>query len=69
MNKIKRQNTRLRWRLAIINAWIVLSVFSVNGFGQNIDVKNVAAELEPEIRRAMVEGKIPSATIALVSGD
>ncbi len=69
MNKIKRQNTRLRWRLAIINAWIVLSVFSVNNFGQNIDVKNVAAELEPEIRRAMVEGKIPSATIALVSGD
>lgn len=69
MNKIKRQNTRLRLRLAIINAWIVLSVFSVNNFGQNIDVKNVAAELEPEIRRAMVEGKIPSATIALVSGD
>lgn len=69
MNKIKRQNTRLRLRLAIINAWIVLSVFSVNNFGQNIDLKNVAAELEPEIRRAMVEGKIPSATIALVSGD
>ncbi len=68
MNKIKRQNTRLLW-LAIINALIVLSVFSVNNFGQNIDVKNVAAELEPEIRRAMVEGKIPSATIALVSGD
>ncbi len=69
MNKIKRQNKRLRLRLAIINAWIILSVFSVNNFGQNIDVKNVAAELEPEIRRAMVEGKIPSATIALVSGD
>lgn len=69
MNKIKRQNIRLRWRLAIINAWLVLSVFSVNNFGQNIDVKNVAAELEPEIRRAMVEGKIPSATVALVSGD
>ncbi|MDQ6787725.1 MAG: beta-lactamase family protein [Acidobacteriota bacterium] len=69
MNKIKRQNTPLRLKLAIINAWIVLSVFSVNNFGQNIDVKNVAAELEPEIRRAMVEGKIPSATIALVSGD
>lgn len=67
MNKFKRQNTRL-W-FSIINAWIVFSVFSITAFGQNIDVNKLAAELEPEIRRALVEGNIPSATIALVSGD
>ncbi|MGH9821040.1 MAG: serine hydrolase domain-containing protein, partial [Pyrinomonadaceae bacterium] len=38
-------------------------------FGQTIDVQKVAADLEPEIRRAMIEGNIPSATVALVSGD
>lgn len=67
MNKFKRQNIRL-W-FSIFNAAIVLSVFSITAFGQNIDVKKVAADLEPEIRQAMIEGKIPSATVALVSGD
>ena len=67
MNKFKRQNIQL-W-FSIINAWIILSVFSISVFGQNIDVNNLAADLEPEIRRAMIEGNIPSATIALVSGD
>src|SRR5262249_52393270 len=42
---------------------------SVSILGQTVDVSKVAADLEPEIRRAMVEGKIPSMTIALVSGD
>lgn len=36
---------------------------------QTINVERVVAELEPEIQRALVEGKIPSASIALVSGD
>ncbi len=69
MNKFKRQNIRLRLWFSIFNAAIVLSVFSITAFGQNIDVNKLAAELEPEIRRALVEGNIPSATIALVSGD
>jgi CubicO group peptidase (beta-lactamase class C family) len=69
MNKFKRQNIRLRLWFSIFSAWIVLSAFSISALGQSIDVKNVAAELEPEIRRAMVEGKVPSATIAMVSGD
>ena len=67
MNKLKRQNVRL-W-FSIIKAAIVFGVFSVSVFGQNIDVKKLAADLEPEIRRAMLEGNIPSASIALVSGD
>ncbi len=67
MNKIKRQSLKLGF--LIINVWIILIVFAVAAFGQTIDVNKLAAELEPEIRRAMVEGKIPSATVALVSGD
>jgi CubicO group peptidase (beta-lactamase class C family) len=69
MNKFKRQNIRLRWWFSIIYAAIFLSVSSVTLFAQTIDVKKLAADLEPEIRRAMIEGNIPSATVALVSGD
>lgn len=36
---------------------------------QHINVERVVAQLEPEIQRAMVEGKIPSCTVALISGD
>ena len=67
MNKFKRQNVHL-W-FSLFNAAIIFSIFSVFVFGQNIDVKKLAADLEPEIRRAMLEGQIPSASIALVSGD
>jgi len=38
-------------------------------FAQDFDVKKVVFDLEPQIRRAMIEGKISSATIALVAGD
>jgi CubicO group peptidase (beta-lactamase class C family) len=34
-----------------------------------VDVEAVVASLEPEIRRAMIEGRIPSMTVALVAGD
>lgn len=69
MNKFKRQNRRLGFYFSVINAALVLSVLSITLFAQTIDVKNLAADLEPEIRRAMIEGNIPSATVALVSGD
>jgi len=36
---------------------------------QGIDTDRVVAELEPEIRRAMADGKIPSATVALIAAD
>src|SRR5262249_31356451 len=36
---------------------------------QTINIDRVAAELEPEIQRALLEGKIPSAAVALISGD
>src|SRR5688500_12112650 len=55
--------------LSVVKATLVLAFCCVTLFGQNIDVNKVAADLEPEIRRAMIEGNIPSATVALVSGD
>lgn len=65
---MNKSNLNTKFLLAIINVWIIL-IFSVAAFGQNIDVNKLAADLEPEIRRAMIEGKIPSATVALISGD
>jgi CubicO group peptidase (beta-lactamase class C family) len=66
MNKL---NLKPKFLLAIINVWIILIVFAAAAFGQNIDVNKLAAEFEPDIRRAMIEGNIPSASVALVSGD
>lgn len=34
-----------------------------------LEVERVVAELTPEVRRTMVEGRIPSVTLALVAGD
>jgi CubicO group peptidase (beta-lactamase class C family) len=34
-----------------------------------VNLDRVVSQLEPEINRAMIEGKIPSVTIALISGD
>ena len=49
-------------------AAIALAVLQ-NTAAQTINIERVAAELEPEIQRTLIEGKIPSASIALVSGD
>jgi CubicO group peptidase (beta-lactamase class C family) len=69
MNKFKRQNRGLQLCFSLIKAAIFLYLFSESLFGQGIDVKKLAVDIEPEIRRAMIEGNIPSATVALVSGD
>ena len=44
-------------------------MISASSFAQKVNIERVAAELEPEIHRTLVAGKIPSASIALVSGD
>src|SRR6185295_4612920 len=36
---------------------------------QTVNIDRVVADLEPEIQRTLLEGRIPSAAIALVSGD
>jgi len=69
MNEFKRKNIVSWMRVSIIGVAIVFSIFSSTVIGQNVDVKKLAVDLEPEIRRAMIEGNLPSATIALVSGD
>src|SRR5262252_5990934 len=62
----------------ILNKWmaarpwctlLLFILFTVTAKAQTIDTDRLAAELEPEIQRTMIEGKIPSATVALVSGD
>lgn len=46
---------------------IVLAVES--GAAQTIDVDLLAAKMDIEIQKTMIDGKIPSVTVALVSGD
>src|SRR5580765_4504933 len=69
MNSFKRQNIRSRAFLSTILALVALCVFPARLIGQNVDIKKVTADLEPAIRQAMIEGKIPSCSIALISGD
>src|SRR5207245_7895543 len=40
-----------------------------SALAQTVNIDRVAAELEPEIQRALLAGNIPSASIALISGD
>lgn len=54
---------------ALVIATAIMLVASQVAFAQRTDIDRVVAELEPEIHRTLVEGKIPSASIALVSGD
>jgi CubicO group peptidase (beta-lactamase class C family) len=54
--------------------WFVLMVLLVlvaptTTTAQIVNVDRVVAELEPEIQRAMLAGNIPSASVALISGD
>ena len=65
MNRSKRQKLRITFLLVVA----ALSLVSRAYLAQTVDVQKVAVDLEPEIRRAMVDGKIPSMTIALISGD
>src|SRR5437763_11765469 len=69
MNRFKQQNIWARTCLLMVLALVFLCVCSTGLSGQTVDIKKVTAELEPAIRQAMIEGKIPSASIALISGD
>lgn len=53
---------------ATILAVTILAITTL-ATGQTINVDRVVAELEPEIQRALLAGNIPSASIALISGD
>jgi CubicO group peptidase (beta-lactamase class C family) len=62
-------NLRSRFWFSLINAVILFGALSISLFGQSIELKKLAAEIEPEIHRAMIEGSIPSVSVALISGD
>jgi CubicO group peptidase (beta-lactamase class C family) len=57
-----------RLLVATLIATIVLSASTIIA-AQTVNVDRVVAELEPEIQRAMLAGNIPSASVALISGD
>jgi CubicO group peptidase (beta-lactamase class C family) len=57
-----------RLLVATLITAIVLSASTIIA-AQTVNVDRVVAELEPEIQRAMLAGNIPSASVALISGD
>jgi len=63
MNNFRRS---LSWTLLCV---LVLVSLRLPVEAQSINLERVIPELEPEIQRALIEGKIPSCSIALVSGD
>ena len=73
MNKFRHQT---QWQallrpcllVAISVAATALIAFRITA-AQTVNIDRVVADLEPEIQRTLLEGKIPSATIALVAGD
>lgn len=72
MGEFRSWNRKIRRRSllpAVLGAAAIALALVQNGAAQIINLDRVVAELEPEIQRALVEGKIPSASIALVSGD
>ncbi len=64
-----RKSRRLRLLAAVIGSAAISFALLQTSAAQTIDIERVVAELEPEIHRGLVEGKIPSASIAIVSGD
>src|SRR5215471_3761623 len=72
MNRLRRQTQRQAWLrqlpVAIVVAVMILAASRIT-LAQTINIDRVVAELEPEIQRMLLEGKIPSAAIALIAGD
>ena len=69
MNRFKRHNNLRRTFFSTIVVSVVIGILSTGLVGQTVDINKVTSELEPAIRQALIEGKIPSASIALISGD
>ena len=56
-------------RCLVIGLIAFLFFISVRIFAQSIDIKQLEDKLKTEVHRTMLEGEIPSATVALVHGD
>jgi CubicO group peptidase (beta-lactamase class C family) len=69
MNLVKHSRTR-SFRSLVVIVSIALAVgCSQNALAQSVNIDRVVQELEPDIQRTMLEGRIPSVAIALVAGD
>jgi CubicO group peptidase (beta-lactamase class C family) len=58
-----------RHTLLLVNLAVLVLLAPIIAVAQTINIDRVVAELEPEIHRTLLAGNIPSASIALVSGD
>jgi CubicO group peptidase (beta-lactamase class C family) len=67
-NLIEQETFAGRWLLVVIVAAVMVLTSARVALAQTINIERVAAELEPEIQRTLLEGKIPSAAVALVAG-
>jgi CubicO group peptidase (beta-lactamase class C family) len=56
-------------KLSILSALLILCLASGNLYSQSVDVDRLAEKMDLEIQKTMFEGKIPSVTVALVSGE
>src|SRR5215470_9715766 len=72
MNRLRRRTQRqacLRQLPVAIGVAVMILAATRITLAQTINIDRVVAELEPEIQRTLLEGKIPSAAIALIAGD
>ncbi len=67
MKFTRNRGQLLRW--VVLTTAIVALTFNSSVAAQSPNIDRVAAELETEIQRTMLEGKIPSMAVALISGD
>src|SRR5499427_7715956 len=64
--KNREHSRRIRIVISLVALTLILSRPAAS---QSINIDRVVADLEPEIQRTLLEGKIPSAAIALIAGD
>src|SRR5678815_3549682 len=63
-----RQTLVLRLLIVVTMAATTMTASRIT-LAQTVNIDRVVADLEPEIQRTLLEGKIPSAAIALIAGD
>ncbi|HEY3136183.1 MAG TPA: serine hydrolase, partial [Blastocatellia bacterium] len=68
-NLMQRRTFARRWSYVVIVVLLMTLTGARVTLAQTVNIDRVAAELEPEIQRTLLEGKIPSAAVALVAGD
>src|SRR5678815_5296264 len=69
MNHSRHRQTLVLRLLIVVTVAATTMTASRITLAQTVNIDRVVADLEPEIQRTLLEGKIPSATIALIAGD